>query len=262
VRQSRILLGVLAYEFKMQIRRSSLWIAFIGFALILTRSLLNVVSDPRLFGLANTAPLNKIVVTAIFTTNILLPIPFGVFLADRLPRDRRTGVDELFTSMPGTLSTRIVGKYLGSTLATIVPMFVCYSILAAFLLYQTHNMLSIPLLLIDFALIVLPGLLFVAAFSIACPAILWVPLYQFLFIGYWFWGNGLSPTTGIPTLSPTILTPIGTYISTGILGVTQVAWVPNATFLEGLASLLLLLGIAVLVLYVLWRYLSWQQERQ
>jgi hypothetical protein len=226
------------------------------------RTLLNEVSNPRFFGLVNNSPLNQFVVTMIFTTNLLLPIIFGVFLADRLPRDQRTNVNELFTSMPGALSTRILGKYLGSALASIVPMFICYSLLITFLLYETHNLLTIPLFLIDFVLIVLPGLLFVAAFSIACPAILWVPLYQFLFIGYWFWGNALSPNAGIPTLSATILTPIGTYITTGILGIPQIPWVPNATFLKGLASLLLLLGIAIFVLYVLWRYLSWQQNRQ
>lgn len=261
MKQSRILLGVLAYEFKMQIRRRSLWIAYIGIAALLFRTMLNEIIHPQFFGLTN-APLNTLVAALVFSTNILLPIPLGVFLADRLPRDRRTRVDELFTSMPGTLRTRIVGKYLGSTLATIIPMFVCYILLIGFLLYQTHDLLSIPLVVADFVLIVLPGLLFVAAFSIACPAILWVPLYQFLFVGYWFWGNALSPGTGIPTLSQTILTPVGTYISAGMLGVSQVGWVTSVPFWEGLASLLLLLGIAVFVLYVLWRYLSWQQTRQ
>ena len=261
MKQSRILLGVLAYEFKMQICRRSLWIAYIGVAALLLRTMLHEITNPQLIGLTN-APLNKLVATLVFSTNILLPIPLGVFLADRLPRDRRTRVDELFTSMPGALRTRIVGKYLGSTLATIIPMFVCYILLIGFLLYQTHNLLSIPLVAADFVLIVLPGLLFVAAFSIACPAILWVPLYKILFFGYWFWGNALAPGNGIPTLSPTILTPIGTYISAGILGVPQVPWVRSATFWEGMASLLLLLGIAIFVLYVLWRYLLWQQARQ
>lgn len=260
--QTRILLGVLTYEFKMQIHRRSLWIAFIGCTLLLSRTVLNEMNNPQLFGLLKTSPIHHIVVTGIFTTNLLLPVIFGVFLADRLPRDWRTNVNELFTSMPVTLSTRMVGKFLGSTLASIVPMFVCYSLLLAFLLYATHNLLTIPLILLDFALVVLPGLLFVAAFSIACPAIIWVPLYQFLFIGYWFWGNAISPGTGIPTLSSTILTPIGTYISTGILGISQAPWIPTATFLEGLASLLLLLGMAIVVLYVLWRYLSWQQNRR
>jgi ABC-2 type transport system permease protein len=261
MKQSRILLGVLAYEFKMQIRRSSLWIAYIGIAALLIRSMLSEIIHSQAFGLAN-APITTLVAALVFSTNLLLPIPLGVFLADRLPRDRRTRVDELFTSMPGALRTRIVGKYLGSTLATIIPMFVSYILLIGFLLYQTHNLLSIPLVAADFVLIVLPGLLFVAAFSIACPAILWVPLYQFLFVGYWFWGNALSPRTGIPTLSQTILTPVGTYISAGMLGVSQVGWVTSAPFWEGLASLLLLLGIAILVLYILWRYLSWQQARQ
>ncbi len=260
--QARVLLGVLAYEFKMQIRRRSLWVAFIAIAVLLTRIFLRiVVTHPKLSGLDNLS-LSNMIAEGIFTANILLPVPFGVFLADRLPRDRRTGVDELFTSMPGALSARVAGKYLGSMLATIVPMFVSYSILTGLLLYETHSMLSIPLVLANFVLIVLPGLLFVAAFSVACPVILWVPLYQFLFFGYWFWGNALAPGNGIPTLSPTILTPIGTYISAGILGVPQVPWVRSATFWEGMASLLLLLGIAIFVLYVLWRYLSWQQAQQ
>ena len=50
--------------------------------------------------------------------------------------------------------------------------------------------------------------------------------------------------------------------STGILGIPQAPWIPTATLLEGLASLLLLLGIAIFVLYILWRFLSWQQNRQ
>jgi hypothetical protein len=260
--QPKILKGILIYEFKMQIRRRSLWIAFIGCTLFLARTLLNEVSNPQFFGLVKNSPLHQFVVTMIFTTNLLLPIIFGVFLADRLPRDSRTKVNELFTSMPGALSTRILGKYLGSTLASIVPMSICYSLLIGFLIYTTHNMLTIPLFLLDFVLVVLPGLLFVAAFSIACPAIIWAPLYQFLFIGYWFWGNVFSPRYGIPTLSSTILTPIGTYISTGILGISQVPWVPNATFLEGSSSLLLLSSITVSVLYVLWRFLTWQQNQQ
>jgi hypothetical protein len=49
---------------------------------------------------------------------------------------------------------------------------------------------------------------------------------------------------------------------TGILGVKEVSLVSQATPLEGVASIALLLGIAVLVLYVLWCYLKWQEARQ
>jgi hypothetical protein len=256
-----VLRGVLAYEFKMQIRRRSLWIVFLCFAALIFRSLLSTISGPTGTGLARF-PFFSLIAEGVYISNILLPIPFGIFLADRMARDQRTRVDELFTSMPGSLSLRIIGKYFGSILASFLPMSVCYVIIVGLLLYSTHNILVIPLFLLDFTIIVLPGLLFVAAFSIACPAILWVPLYQFLFVGYWFWGNVLTPASGIPTLSATILTPIGTYMMTGILGVKEVPLVSQATPLEGVASIALLLGISALVLCVLWWYLKWQQARQ
>ena len=259
--QINVLRGVLIYEFKMQIRRRSIWIVFLCFAALTFRSLLSTISDSPGAGITRF-PLFSLVAEVVFITNLLLPIPFGIFLADRLARDQRTRVDELFTSMPGPLNVRILGKYLGSILASFPPLFVIYAIITGYLLYYTHNIQVIPLFLLDFAVVVLPGLLFVAAFSIACPAILWVPLYQFLFVGYWFWGNAFSPDIGIPTLSATILTPMGTYMLTGLLGVNGVPWVPQATLMEGVASIALLLGIAVLALYALWCYLRWQQARQ
>jgi hypothetical protein len=121
----------------------------------------------------------------------------------------------------------------------------------------------IPYALLTFATIVLPGILFISAFSIACPAILWVPLYQFLFVGYWFWGNLFPPRFGIPTLSTTILTPIGGYMSIGLFGAGQdLLLIQQATFLEGIESILLLLSISAFVMYVLWSFLKWQQARQ
>jgi ABC-2 type transport system permease protein len=108
---------------------------------------------------------------------------------------------------------------------------------------------------------VLPGTLFVAAFSIACPAIMWVPLYQFLYIGYWFWGNLLPPGRGIPTLSNTILTPLGDNMLAGFYGESGLL-IKHATALQGVESILLLLGLAAFALFVLWRYLLWQQAQQ
>jgi hypothetical protein len=140
-------------------------------------------------------------------------------------------------------------------------MLAFYSIGVGIVLYQTHNLLAIPLALETFTAIVLPGILFISAFSIACPAILWVPLYQFLFVGYWFWGNLLPPSFGIPTLSATILTPIGGYMTAGFFGGDGFP-VAHATALQGVESTVLLLGIASLVMLTLWGYLKWDQARQ
>lgn len=253
--QVRVLIGVLDYEFRMQIRRRAVWITFICFALLISSGFRELLFNPRHFSLLTQ------VLQLTSNVNAIFPICVGVLLADRLPRDRRFKVNELFTSLPGALSIRLAGKYLGSTLATLVPMFAFYSIGVGIVLYQTHDLLAIPLALETFIAIVLPGILFISAFSIACPVILWLPLYQFLFVGYWFWGNLLPPSFGIPTLSATILTPIGGYMAAGFFGGDSFP-VTHATALQGVESTLLLLGIASLVMSTLWCYLRWEQYRQ
>src|SRR5260370_9856464 len=107
--------------------------------------------------------------------NFIFPVGVGVLLADRLPRDRRTKVEELFWSTPGALSARMLGKYFGSMLAALIPVMVFYVIVTGCLCYTTHDLMTLARALAAFAAIVLPGMLFISAFSIACPAILWVP---------------------------------------------------------------------------------------
>ncbi|HEX6482790.1 MAG TPA: hypothetical protein VF043_28440 [Ktedonobacteraceae bacterium] len=251
------LFGVINYEFRMQFRRRALWITFLCIALLfLIRGGFHtfVVFEPN-------EPLLPLVAAWARSLNFLLPIAAGVLLADRLARDRRTRVDELFTSMPGALSIRLAGKYVGCTLATLLPIFLFYSIGVGSILFHTHDVMTIPDALEAFAAISLPGILFVSAFSIACPFLLWVPLYQFLFVGYWFWGNILGPRFGIPTLSSTILTPVGGYMASGFFGDNQ-QLIQNATVMQGVESLLLLLGISLLVMVVLWQLMKWEQVRQ
>ncbi|HZS75528.1 MAG TPA: ABC transporter permease subunit [Ktedonobacteraceae bacterium] len=260
--QAQVLWGSLRYEFAMQIRRRTLWIVFLAITAIYVLNLGGRLFESQTYQEVVRLPLNQVVSGYVFSTNLLTPVALGMLLADRLPRDKQHGLHELLSSVPGTLSARLFGKYLGSLFATIIPMGLCYLVSISFLLYITHSILVIPLMLVDFCLMVLPGLFFIAAFSLACSAFMWVPLYQFLFFGYWFWGNVLPPDNGLPTLSGTIMTPIGTYISTGILGYAQTPWVLHATLLEGIASLLFLLLTPLAVLFILQHYLCWQQARQ
>lgn len=181
-----------------------------------------------------------------------------MLLADRLHRDRRTRVDELFYSMPGALSARLAGKYFGSLFATLVPVLLFYGIGVGVITWQTHTLLALPLALATFAGIMLPGFLFVTAFSLACTAVLWVPLYQFLFICYWFWGNELGTHSGIPTISETILTPDGKYAVHGFFGVDSFI---NATSVQATESTLLLIGLAAFAMFALWSYLKWEYSR-
>ncbi|HET8913847.1 MAG TPA: hypothetical protein VFN23_20410, partial [Ktedonobacteraceae bacterium] len=150
--------------------------------------------------------------------------------------------------------------------ATLLPVLLLY-ILALGILFGVrphHEFLqALPQVVEVFVLAALPGLLFVGAFSIACPAFIWPPLYQFLFIGYWFWGNLLSPSFRVPTLSVTILTPIGSYIYAGIFrSDTLVVSAKEASALQGSESILLLLGLAVLAIVSVQGYLNLQRRRQ
>ncbi|QIN84527.1 hypothetical protein GBA63_19165 [Rubrobacter tropicus] len=251
--------GAMSYEFRMQLRRKALWITFIVFSL----ALLNLTFSPwTRWSEGLSVP--HLVANWSLAVQFFHPIAFGILLADRLPRDRHTRVEELLDTLPASLGSRFLGKYLGTTLATLVPIFLIYAAGVAYIAAGRGDLSAIPLALGAFATINLPGLLFVAAFSVSSTAVLWVPLYQFLFVGYWFWGNLIptDPTGGnmMPTLSRTILTPFGEYMANGFFGTEQTT--VRATALEGMASMSLLLGLGALALYSGYRVLLWQRDKQ
>ena len=261
--QLAIFFGALRYEYRMQIRRRSLWITCVVFALV-TGAIVFSNDSSRVYQILvhpESVSLSEAVVYWATVVNYLFPVVVGVMIADRLPRDRRTKVQELLTTTPAMLFVRVLGKYLGSTLGAITPLLLVYTGSIGYVLYQTHNFTAIPLAIAAFATVTLPGLLFISAFSLACTAIMWVPLYQFLFVGYWFWGNLFPPNRGIPTLSNTLLLPLGGNAAMGFFGV-QSSSIDHASVMQGVASIVLLLGIAILVIVTLLSILRWQQARQ
>jgi ABC-2 type transport system permease protein len=259
--------GALRYEFRMQIHRLALWIPFAFFLLVLFGILL--IAPPN----ARTAltQLSKFSMRAVIINwtnelNTILPILFGVLLADRLPRDRKTHVEELLTTLPGSSAARLSGKYLGTVLATLMPILIVYFSGLLYILINTGNFTALPWGLAAIASVILPGLLFIGAFSIACPLFIWTPVYQFLFVGYWFWGNLFPPDTAIPTLSGTILTPVGGYPASAFFKADFLAnthgQIPPATISEALASIILLILISILVIFALWGSMRWCLSRQ
>jgi len=262
------LVGAARYEFRMQVRRPTVWIVFAAFTglLVLLLNQGQSALGPYYTHLVAHTTLLKALADWTFNVNTFLPICLGPLLADRLPRDHRTRVDELFTSMPAPLGTRLVGKYLGALLATLLPMLIIYAVGVGYIAFLARNPLAIPLAVVTFAAIALPGMLFVGAFSIACTAILWTPLYQFLFIGYWYW-NTLWFHADIFNLSRTLLSPIGLIIVMGVFGLNESSDSQHvihisATPLQGVASMVTLLAITALVLFALERYLHWRQVSQ
>jgi hypothetical protein len=243
----------------MQLRRRPVWIALLAVAVLFFGL------ERRFWVVDPHRPLREVFGAWALVVNFLLPIPFGMLLADRLPRDRQTGVDEPLAALPAPHRSRLWGKYLGSFAATLLPLLVVYLAGVAHIAVVRGDARAVPLGLAAFALVNVPGLLFVGAFSIACPAVLWVPLYQFLFAAYWFWGNFIPPQL-LPSLSETWIAPIGRNASEGFFG-AGFAQGPDSHYVtksatDGVGSILTLLVMSAAALLVVESYLRQQQRTQ
>ncbi len=242
------------YEFRMQIRRRSLWLVLGLMGAWMLRLLVG--GDLKLGeGAAYEAA------SWAWLLQVLMPIGVGVLLADRLVRDGKLKVDELLETAPAPSSARLAGKYLGATAATVVPMFLVYVLGLAVLVSRGFDASGVVATAIPaFVLIDLPGLLFVASFSVATPAIMPVPVYQFLYVGYWFWGN-LMPPQIMPTLRDTWLAPIGWMTGRGFYRLFPDTPGPNPSGVDAVISILILLAGAVVALVAGYAVMRFRRDR-
>jgi ABC-2 type transport system permease protein len=262
-----VVMGALRYEFGMQLRRGSVWVVLalvstlpIALWIGLAGSALHAHYSPELHELLPPSQSDGILGWAQVGT-MLLPVGVGLVLADRLARDHSTHVDEILDTLPGRLGARLLGKYLGATLATLVPIALIYTGVVAFILSQVPDARGIPLAAAAFAAILLPGALFAAGFSIAVPVAIKVPVYQFLFLGYWFWANLMTPKIGLPSPVGTILNATGPWAQEGLFHFDWAFLRLHATPAQAYASIALLIGLGVAALVGAWLYLRWQQAQ-
>ncbi|HEY8745593.1 MAG TPA: hypothetical protein VIU62_21090, partial [Chloroflexota bacterium] len=170
----------------------------------------------------------------------------------------------LLESLPVSDGLRLWGKYVGAVVATLLPLLIAYLALSAIVAFRLQDAGLLEAFVPVFLLEVLPGLLFVGAFSIGCPALIPVPLYAVLYIGYWFWGNLVAPSR-VPTISCTPLTPIGKYAAIAFFGargqgcdLTQHSLGTGG----GVASIALLLAVGCLFLVVVQLLRRWRLTRR
>ncbi|MDG4826091.1 hypothetical protein O7635_29940 [Asanoa sp. WMMD1127] len=206
------LLAVARYEFRMQARKRSLWIA----ALLLGGALVVLQGDRGPRSLPVGTPVREVMGTWALLFSILMPLAYGMLLADRLVRDRKLRVEPLLESLPLGPASRLLGKYLGGVAACALPGLTALLIAAVTELPKRHDPALLGWALVAFAVVTLPGIAMIAGFALVCPTIVSVPLFRVLFVGYWFWGNMLAPAF-LPTLTGTLLTPIGDYAATWML---------------------------------------------
>lgn len=257
--------GVTYYEFVMQARRISTWVACALLA-VLNVAIVNANATPRDVNLPANVTHYNLVLNLTGSFAYLLALGAGLLLAGRYRRDLTLKVDEMLRTTPSSSALRLSGKYIGGALGTLLPLFVSYVVGAAALVARWHDVSIVPLALASFALRVVPPVLFVAAFSIACTTVLWPPLYQFLFIGFMLWIT-LDPAGPIPTLDGTVLSPLERLVDTGIFHfvpfrTSDFSYYPHATVWLGIANIGALLGTGMLALAGAWRIDAWRVSQQ
>ncbi|HMB23294.1 MAG: ABC transporter permease [Chloroflexota bacterium] len=255
------LLGVMRHEFSMSIRRPGFWISYILLGLFyVVASVTPTVGKEEILRPDQIWPEAGHVV---FMYNIFLPLLAGILAADRMQRDVRTGVHELQRSAPLSISTYVLAKYLGVLFSVLLPAFIIVFMVGALVVVRGIAPLSFfgPLLL-AFLTIAVPSHAFVTAFSLACPLVMPLRVYQVLFTGYWFWGNLLSPQV-FPTISDTVLNAAGQYQLQGFFGMYFDASNMETHFTapEAVINLVVLTLCVSAALFVLDRYLHWQARR-
>ncbi|WP_412520366.1 hypothetical protein K8Z49_20600 [Actinomadura madurae] len=208
--QTASTLGVsLRYEFRMQVRKRSVWIVpalTVVLFVLIGGSLLRDLFDP------GERPDEARTAVAGLTVQLhtLLSIGYGCLLADRLVRDDRLRVAPLLDATPAPPGARLVGKYLGAGAATAVPILVVYFGFASAYAVYSGAPQALGWALAATAVVIVPGLLFVAAFALTVPLIMPAPLFRVIFVGYWLWGNAVAPDM-MPTLARTLVHPLGGY---------------------------------------------------
>lgn len=260
MRSLAALRGTFQYELLMQVRRPSLWITFLLVSVFVLRTFDGLyLSDQIPTGATALGSWSGFLA-------LFYPLAGGLLLADRFPRDQKYHVTELLVTTPSGLGARLWGKYAGATVATLIPVLALYLGGALLIMQYHHDFAALPLALALFVANMGTAVLFVGAFSIACTTVIWPTLYQFLFVGYWFWGNFLNPKLGIPTLNGTLLTPSGHSIIAGLFPSTVLTRPgfhgATATAAQGIGSLALLLGCAFLAQLATWGWLRWRQQHQ
>jgi ABC-2 type transport system permease protein len=253
--------GVLRYEARMVLRRKGLWLAYGLSCLIYTwaPSIVRVIDRSVAI---RPDQLSQLAGQLVFQFNMFMGLVAGIVASECLERDFRTGVSELQRSAPLGRWPYLLGKYLGTLAAVLLP-YLLWVVLSGVALVGLGVVppAFLPKLLAAFAAIATPAYAFVVALSMTGALLAPLRVYQILFTGYWFWGNYLEPRV-LPTLNGTLVTPSGVFAFQAFFG--GFLWGGHhdrRTPAEAWLNLAVLALCIVGALVAAERYLAWKARR-
>jgi ABC-2 type transport system permease protein len=255
------LLQIARYEYRMSIRRWGIWLAFGLVAGFYAISFIMTPGDEDL-PIITTEVIWQSAGQIAFFLNVFLPVVAGIAASDRLVRDMKLGVAELQSSSPLSRWTYLLSKYAAVLAAVLTPVLLFNLVVAGLsvILYPGMPLTLLPVTLLAFLAINLPAYAFLTIFSLACPLIMPLRVYQVLFTGYWFWGNFLNPDV-FPSLSDTLLAPSGKYVMQAFFGNFISVDEPLHSTTDAVLNLLVLAGCILAAMLVTKIYLDRKTRR-
>ena len=254
-------LGLMRHEFIMSVRRKSIWITF-GVICLLLGFVLSGQFELGPGNIQSQEDLWSATAEIVYMFNMWLALIAGILAADRMQRDERFKMRELQQSAPLGQMTYVLSKYCGVVLSLLLPAFIGITLAGCVdLALGLLPLAALPALWVEFLAISVPSIAFVTAFSLACPMVMPLRVYQILFTGYWFWGNYLNPEF-FPTFSQTWLNASGLYPLQAFFSANFIVTGREMfTTMEALANYLTLILCVVIAFTVLNRVLKAKSNR-
>src|SRR5579859_4289282 len=253
--------AVFSYEYLMQIRRWSLWIALLLMVGMLFFFFLKDFGNPKAIPPDYSSQPWKLATSLIEAFNLFAPIAVGILVADRFTRDRLLGTSELLNSSLPSRLPLVLGKYAGSVLAVFTPPFILLlGMLAAMAGYfhQPAVFLTAPVVLLA---VVAPSWLFVVAWSLFFPLVMPLRLYQVLFAGFWLWATAVPPDR-LPTINFSIFGVQGQYAHYAFFLNDRTTFMrPPATVGWAIVNMGLIVGLSIVALALIPLALRRQEGR-
>ncbi|WP_018218807.1 hypothetical protein [Salinispora vitiensis] len=216
--------GAIRYEFLMAARRKVVWLAVLP--LLAIGLLLQMLSPES----AEPHTAAARVGAWSLTMNLLVVVGLGVALADRFTGTTRRGLNELLLATPSRLAARMLGSLAGSLAAALAPVAVTMVVVGVVFTLTSGDVSTLGWAVIAFCTVNVPSALLLTTFAATLGLVLPMAVVRMTAVAGWFWATLLSTSiVPIPTITGTLLSPLGDYVAGGWLH-TPTLWAGEGAF--------------------------------
>jgi ABC-2 type transport system permease protein len=244
--------GTLRYEATMAARRKVLWVATVP---LVALSVLMAATSPSLVGLPQMSA--QVGAWAVLV-NLITTLGLAVALADRFSRARRRGLPELLDTTPAPAAVRMVGSLLGPLAVALLPVAVAMLAIGVAFGLSRSEPAGPAWALLAFLVVIVPGALVATTFAATLALVVPLALARIIVVGAWLWATVWnSSVIPLPSVSATVLSPLGDYAAHAWLqapavnktsGATLLS--PTSTFSSAAVSVAALLLLTTALLFV------------